>query len=477
MEAFIPPECEVGLKRLAWSQQNGFCIKPCATGEKRIGGSCEVCPAGQYNFEAGPCHTCPRNAVCKGMYDVKPKPGYWQGPPYYQSIVSGTTADVLRAKGVVASHAIVCERDVAKAGGKGTAVRAQTEETSIGAVTKPPAKKSPAKKATRRRTTNHTSPVTQSVELVNMSSIAPGQCSLYHVNSSQSMIDQLNGQARVYRCPGGETACPDIGCAPGYHGPACALCMPGWAFSTGHVCKLCPESKGSLQAGVIAMTVTVASYAYYKLLAWPLFGNGGESWYTKMKTIAAVSWCANAIFAPASRRVGPFIAALRDRAPDLRGRWEFFREMLKILLTFVQIIGSLLRIDLRFPKEFDDLMEFFSLTEFSIDIGSLACLHEARFYDKLLGNTLVPFGVLLVMAFPTLYARLVQHKHTATLLNIFIGWSLVLFNIIYPTVRSLLHMPYAFSFGSDGMHSLGRCLELCSQPWPVMTLGRKLVSS
>ena len=41
------------------------------------------------------------------------------------------------------------------------------------------------------------------------------------------------------------------------------------------------------------------------------------------------------------------------------------------------------------------------------------------------------------------------------------------------------HSPYATSicFVSSGMHSVGRCLELCSQPWRVMTLGRKLVSS
>ena len=96
------------------------------------------------------------------------------------------------------------------------------------------------------------------------------------------------------------------------------------------------------------------------------------------------------------------------------------------------------RIKIRFPKEFTSLLKVFSVAEMSLDLPSTACLlSSVGFYDRLLGYTVLPFVVVVVMVLPTLWARFHKLDNKADkLLNLFFIWSIVFINLIYPSVSS-----------------------------------------
>ena len=72
----------------------------------------------------------------------------------------------------------------------------------------------------------------------------------------------------------------------------------------------------------------------------------------------------------------------------------------------------------------------------NLDLPSTACLlSSVGFYDRLLGYTVLPFIVVVVMVLPTLWARFHESKKKADeLLNLFFIWSIVFINLIYLSV-------------------------------------------
>ena len=80
-------------------------------------------------------------------------------------------------------------------------------------------------------------------------------------------------------------------------------------------------------------------------------------------------------------------------------------------------------------------MGWFSFVDISLDVPSSACMFkDANFYDRLLFYVLAPAGVLVIMAFPSCWAR--WHKHPAwkDALSAFISTAFWLLFVIFPTV-------------------------------------------
>ena len=112
VEAFIPDECEAEVKALKWSQQNGFCIKSCAAGEKRIGGSCEECPAG-YVSQAGAsqCTPCGTGSYSlQGMAKCLPCSGAEYAETNGSHVCSLCPSNTRRGAGTLGVHKKECVR-------------------------------------------------------------------------------------------------------------------------------------------------------------------------------------------------------------------------------------------------------------------------------------------------------------------------------------------------------------------------------
>ena len=143
------------------------------------------------------------------------------------------------------------------------------------------------------------------------------------------------------------------------------------------------------------MTV-VAAVAYYRLLAKPLFE---EANFPRIACLRMVVW-----------------QNVQDKLLALYEQCVFHRDMLRILVNFLQIIGSFTRIDVNFPDQFRDLMNTFSISELSIKLPATACLlSSVSFYDTLLGYTLLPLVILVVMSFPTMYAKVCHPSKASNL--------------------------------------------------------------
>ena len=200
------------------------------------------------------------------------------------------------------------------------------------------------------------------------------------------------------------------------------------------------------------MTV-VAAVAYYKLLAKPLFAevpeqNGFQRLMEKMKSSRPMVWLRTEVFQQIHFKV-------QDKVHALYEQGVFYRDMLKIIVNFLQIIGSFARIDLNFPTQFGDLMKAFSIAELSSELPATACLlSSVTFYDNLLAYTLLPVIIIIVMALPTLYANFRSHSQASKVLDKFVIWALVFTNLIYPNVSRVVLM----TLQCDNVPEVGRFL-------------------
>ena len=85
------------------------------------------------------------------------------------------------------------------------------------------------------------------------------------VSSPSNIIDKHSGRANIWRCPGGEAACPQSkqgACAHGHKGVACAVCSPGFAQDASRECIKCPGATGAY----LALFVTLSATALFALV-------------------------------------------------------------------------------------------------------------------------------------------------------------------------------------------------------------------
>ena len=116
-------------------------------------------------------------------------------------------------------------------------------------------------------------------------------------------------------------------------------------------------------------------------------------------------------------------------------------------------------------------MRVFSIFEINIDVPSTACLlSNIGFYDQLLGYTIIPFIILAVMLLPTLWARFRKMDKVDELFSLFLIWSLVFTNLIYPSVThppTITCPPAHCSLSLHFCYSIGHACLVCEPPPPA----------
>ena len=113
------------------------------------------------------------------------------------------------------------------------------------------------------------------------------------------------------------------------------LCSAGWAPSSDHACSKCPtEDTPNTKVPLGVGTVLVFSSAYYRLLARPLFEQRHTESYLlrQVRGLAIVVWL-RAMLQRVKEKAIPCVLRLYQKG-------TLYRDSFKILLNFVQIIGS-----------------------------------------------------------------------------------------------------------------------------------------
>ena len=408
------------------------------------------------------CFECKAGGDCRnGGSEILPKPGFWRGPPYFQTCIDDNTLEVLNSSGSAynfdarsSSHRCpngtvpVTTLASLAAGGAASAATSVTlpacsDSSSLSG--------RPGQKGQQSK-----------------SKLAKKPCSAASPGKSfpSPFLSKHTGEASIFRCPGREMACPDRGgdakgtsleCGKGYQGVACAICSPGFA-PAGHECISCGKGTDHKKWVVIAAVSFGAVLAYYKLLAKGMCTSRKSSpgCMVQVKNAMPLFWLSrkfNMLSTLAKNKFAPSMLKFHDRT-------IFYRDMVKILVNFVQIVGSFARIDVNFPSEFRSVLAVFTVAEFNIDLPSTACmLSGVSFYNKLLGYIFLPFVIVCVMALPSIYAKLTKHQAQDSALDRFLVWALILVNLLYPSVLSL----------SLSMHALQLESWCLDRSGPVLT--------
>jgi hypothetical protein len=171
----------------------------------------------------------------------------------------------------------------------------------------------------------------------------------------------------VYSCAFGGDACPGgahvRACGKGYQGPICKTCeWPGFYLDRGaRLCRVCGDKSKVLVVLVYSLlAVSVASGALYF-----------EWWIGAHKV---------------KKRASKFYRASH-------------MARLKILYVACQIISSVeASLDLKFPYPFNKLLAFLNLFQLDLGLLPLACVAKYEYFESLLVATLVPLGLIALIA-------------------------------------------------------------------------------
>ena len=239
------------------------------------------------------CFDCKSNGDCRnGGSDILAKPGFWRSPPYFQTCIDENTLEVLNSSG---SAYNIDARPPSR----------QCPNSTVSVTTV-------ASLAAAAATSTATSAIVTACTETHSPSSRPGQKSPQSkgkLAKKQScpgtsvplpLPSKYSGQASIFRCPGGEAACPDRGedakgtsleCGEGYQGVACAICTLGFARA-GHQCIECHEDTDHKKWLVVAAVGLVAVLAYYKLLVKGMCTNSkcSPGHTVQVKSIAPLVW-------------------------------------------------------------------------------------------------------------------------------------------------------------------------------------------
>jgi hypothetical protein len=134
---------------------------------------------------------------------------------------------------------------------------------------------------------------------------------------------------------------------------------------------------------------------------------------------------------------------------EIGDQQEMLATMFRILIGFAQVIGNLSGIRLEWPPEFYMMASWFDFAKFSFDVPSVACAIEQAsvgytFYSRHLLYTIGPLVLILLLALPSLWARL-RRLSAATIADLDdrrLRWTLFAVFVLYPKVSALRHAPY-----------------------------------
>ena len=221
------------------------------------------------------------------------------------------------------------------------------------------------------------------------------------MTSHPSLIKKYQGRANIYRCPGGEEACPETSgstaCNTGYQGIGCATCAEGYAWSHGHTCVACAEGESGPSAGLAVPIILIGGGVYYRLLARPLFTGFESAVSSRFSTGAQTR-------SNLAKIMVGFVQSIRARYHRWRDmatkNVRHYSNMLKIIVGFLQVLTSLLDShgDIHWPVDFTGFLEWFSFLKFSLDMPATACLtKDYVFVDRLVFYTSGPLVLLVLM--------------------------------------------------------------------------------
>jgi hypothetical protein len=261
-------------------------------------------------------------------------------------------------------------------------------------------------------------------------------------------------------------------CKVGYHGPLCSLCDVGYVWSEGHKCTLCNSEAGDttrwLAPLIAALLVMAAVVAYLMLLARPILpsivptrslccvGSSSARAQRRAAGPAPRLWRAAKAAASICLAITGFVFLVYELYVDeLADRAELIVHMVRVLIGFAQVIGNLSGIALSWPKEFYDMARWFDFAKFSFDVPSLACaiqqsgIVEYTFYNRHLLYTVGPLVLIVLIALPSLWARL-RRLDAATrddLDDRRVRWTLFAVFLLYPKARTRLALRISSAAG------------------------------
>ena len=125
---------------------------------------------------------------------------------------------------------------------------------------------------------------------------------------------------------------------------------------------------------------------------------------------------------------------------------EVLATMFRILIGFAQVIGNLSGIRLAWPPEFYTMASWFDFAKFSFDVPSVACAIAQTsvgytFYSRHLLYTIGPLVLILLLALPSVWARL-RRLSAVTIADLDdrrLRWTLFAVFVLYPKVSALRH--------------------------------------
>ena len=148
---------------------------------------------------------------------------------------------------------------------------------------------------------------------------------------------------------------------------------------------------------------------------------------------------------------------------ELGDQQEMLATMFRILIGFAQVIGNLSGIRLAWPPEFYTMASWFDFAKFSFDVPSVACAIEQAsvgytFYSRHLLYTIGPLVLIVLLALPSVWARLrrLPAAIIADLDDRRLRWTLFAVFVLYPKVSALRRTH------CDALSSAAQCLRLCA---------------
>ena len=140
---------------------------------------------------------------------------------------------------------------------------------------------------------------------------------------------------------------------------------------------------------------------------------------------------------------------------ELADHAELIAHMARVLIGFAQVIGNLSGIALSWPKEFYDMARWFDFAKFSFDVPSLACaiqqsgIVEYTFYNRHLLYTVGPLVLIVLIALPSLWARLrrLDASTRDDLDDRRVRWTLFAVFLLYPKARTHLALRMSSAAG------------------------------
>ena len=244
---------------------------------------------------------------------------------------------------------------------------------------------------------------------------------------------QTNSKARILRCPPGSCDKNNM-CLQNRTGPICGYCKPGFAMTTdGCSAEPCPDEKTLFPLRVASTVIFILAVLFlYLFLCWrPVFVQ--IDWFfaqimSGIMFILSYFVCMGNSHGDGSEAVGSLVTCCETLMRW--ARWTAVKvtkifealaenhimEISKILVSFVQVLGSFLDLSVKWPAVFARILQWaHGFTKIDIlSLPGLACLwHGVRFWDKLLLYTVSPLALCAAFVLPAVVARITGLKETA----------------------------------------------------------------